>query len=109
MGTEPHPRPTTARIPWAAVLLVCSLGCGYPTVTPDGYEVAKALHNAILQRDAATLPRAEAYLAEARAAGRITEAEYELFTDRIATARAGDWDDAAADLRELLSAQNVEE
>lgn len=84
-------------------------GCGYPTVSSDAYDVAKALHNAILQRDAASLPRAEVYIAAAAAEGRITASESQMFAEHIDAARAGDWDGAAARLRSLLTAQNVEE
>jgi hypothetical protein len=91
----------------AAAVLVC--GCGYPAVTPDGYEFAKALHTALLERDEATLPVAEKWLAEAAADGRVGATERELFAEQIERAREGEWESAAAEVRALLSAQNVEE
>jgi hypothetical protein len=90
--------------------LIClwSVGCGQPTISGDAYQVARALHAVVHERNAAALPRAEAYVVTAAREGRITADESDLFQSHLADARAGEWDTAAADLLDLLAAQNSE-
>lgn len=84
-------------------------GCGYPTITPDAYEVAKALHTGINLRDDATLTKAEEYVRTAHTEGRLADQERELFERAIGLARDGEWDAAQEELHALLAAQNEEE
>lgn len=90
-------------------LLLTSNGCGHPRISPDAYQIAKALHSAIAQQDKPTLERAAVHIAESRDKGSISAAEYDLLAAHIVDAQNGDWEQSAASLWELLAAQNEEE
>lgn len=89
-----------------AVVLMALAGCGYPEVTPVTYEIAKALHTLVNQRDAANLEKARNFVDEAHAAGRITAAEHGYLTGFLISAESGDWDSAEQGIRRLLTDQN---
>ncbi|MFV0444219.1 MAG: hypothetical protein ACK5Q5_11680 [Planctomycetaceae bacterium] len=92
----------------AGLLLVVLSGCGQPPLSPSGYELAKALHTAIQQQDAATLEQASDYLEQNRHGTQLTDDEYAFLSARIVQAQQGDWAASAHSLRALLAAQNVD-
>ena len=111
MLTEPHVvcrRTGTSRC-WIRFALLVGLawlpGCGYPEVTPETYEIAKALHTLVNQRDAAGLEKARAYVDEAHSAGRITACEHGYPSGSLASPESGDWDSAEQGIRRLLTDQ----
>ncbi len=88
-------------------LLLTLAGCGYPTISRDAYDIAKALHAVATQKDAASLPKAEQVIEQARTDGKITASEYAIFADRLAEARDGEWETMATELHKMLADQNV--
>lgn len=80
-------------------------GCGYPEVSPKTYEIATALYGICNRELADKLPMAEQLVDEAVEANEITSREAGWLRDIIETARAGDWDDAEREARELMQDQ----
>jgi hypothetical protein len=85
---------------------LCLLGCSYPTVSADAYELTQALHTVCDRQDASKLDRFESLLAQRVAEGKVTANEQSLLLEIAEQARRGDWDAAKQDARELMLAQN---
>lgn len=84
-----------------------SSGCGgYPPVSPEAYELAKLLDNACNVRQADQLPVFRKMVIDTHAAGDIDGKERTWLLSIADTAAAGEWDQAAAEIRRLLLDQN---
>lgn len=81
-------------------------GCGgYGEVGTEAYEYAKALYSICNRRDTKRLEQFSDSLKAAREAEEISEKEYAWMEDIIAEARAGNWEKATADSRQLMEDQ----
>jgi len=97
---------TTIAIFLCHVLLI--LGCGYPEVSPKTYECAKALYSVCNQKDVQRLDIVEQLISEGEAEESLRPAESQWLREIVATARSGEWTEAAAEARQILDDQIVE-
>lgn len=92
-----------------ACALACGVlwlaGCGYPEVSPDTYELAKALHTVFNQKSETDLQRARALVEQRHAGGQISAAERDYLLDMIESADGGEWSAAEEEARKLISDQ----
>ena len=92
----------------ALVALGVSTGCGrYAAVSLEAYQYSKALYSICNRQDEPRLTRVAEQIETARAADELHETEAAWLTDIVATAQAGDWQDATQDARRLMEAQVV--
>lgn len=83
-------------------------GCGgYPEVSPKTYEIAKVLYRVCNQKESGRLDAVAGLIDKSLAAGEITADEADWLNDIVADGRSGDWDDASAEVRELMEDQVV--
>jgi hypothetical protein len=80
-------------------------GCGYPSVSPDTYELAKALHSVFNQKDESDLVRARELIEQRETEGAILPKERDWLLAMIDTAEAGDWAAAETQARRLIADQ----
>ena len=83
-------------------------GCGYGKISPKAYEHAKALYSICNRKDKQRLTRYATLLREARTQGEISPKEADWLDDIVQEAQAGEWEDAAAKARRMMTDQ-VEE
>ena len=89
-----------------AVVMVLWLGRGYGTVSPDAYQVAQALYSSCLAKSEVRLEAVESMINDAGEQPlEITAKEQRWLKAMIADAKAGDWQSAAADARQMLEDQ----
>lgn len=91
------------------VLAVASLGyvagCGYPKVSERSYDIAQALYS-ICNREQSDKLDAVAVLIESSATeGAISSDESRWLTAVVDQARAGEWESAAIETRQILEDQ----
>lgn len=92
---------------WLLCLLVpLTSGCGYPRVSPEAFELAKAVDNLCNLRDATQLPRAREIIIERHEAGDISNQELGWLSTILDQAEAGNWEAAMQSSRKLLLSQN---
>ncbi|TWT88833.1 hypothetical protein Mal64_23210 [Pseudobythopirellula maris] len=98
---------STARIRMAAaLLLLAASGCGgYEGLSPAAYDGAKSLYNVCNRRAEDKLDAVESYLATESDAGRLAPHEARWLRGVVAKARAGDWEEAAAEARRMMEDQ----
>ena len=82
---------TTFCVAWG---LSTILGCGRPQAAPQNRQLISSLRTALSARNTDWLDKNEAILEERRAAGEVSDDEYEEFQAIIAKARAGKWEEA---------------
>jgi len=80
-------------------------GCGYPEVSPQSYELSKALFSACNRKDEDHLSRVETMISEGISDGTVSQREADWLNQIIADARDGDWQSAAAESRQLMNDQ----
>jgi hypothetical protein len=80
-------------------------GCGYPTISTEAFELAKAVDNVCNLRDRDQLPKAQALVESSHRDGTITAGERRILEKIVAQAESGNWERAASDVRRLLAAQ----
>jgi hypothetical protein len=80
-------------------------GCGYPTVSRDAFEIAKAIDNVCNLKQKEKLPTAREIVSAKAKAGAITSREEKWFLAILDTADRGDWAAAAAEARRILTDQ----
>ena len=87
----------------ALLLALLVAGCSRgPVLSPEAYELAKAVDTLFNLREEPQLAKAREIIAGKRAAGTISEREQQLLTDLIEVAAGGNWDGAAQQCRRLL-------
>lgn len=91
----------TAKICVASVLVLGGCG-GYEEIGPHAYEYATALYAICNQRDEARLEQFSAALEDAQEAGDVTDVEAGEIGVIVSLARAGEWEDATKESRQLL-------
>lgn len=90
------------------LMIVASfVGCSYPTVSRDAYELTQTLHTLCDRRDASQLDAFEQILAQRVSDGSVTRDEQQLLQAIAAKARDGKWQAAKQSARELMLAQNT--
>lgn len=87
------------------LLTMCLAGCGYPEVSPETYELAKAMHSAFNAKSEKDLPKARTLIEQRHTEGAITSKERDWLLAMVATAEAGDWETAEAEARSLIADQ----
>ncbi|MGI9429041.1 MAG: hypothetical protein ACR2NM_10310 [Bythopirellula sp.] len=92
----------------ALIALGFSAGCArYSTVSHEAYQYSKALYSVCNRQDEPRLTMVAEQIETARAAQQLQKTEADWLTDIVATAQAGDWQDASKDARRLMEAQVV--
>ena len=87
-----------------AVLLVV-VGCGPPQVAPQNQRLIASLRTAISARNSQWIEKNAEVLEERRAAGTMSDEEYETFQAIIDKAKAGKWEEAE---QKVLAFQKVQ-
>lgn len=85
--------------------LVAGCSTQYPSVSPDCYDLAKSLTTICNLRKSDQLPKLREMAAVRQRDGKITSAEHEILDAIVQQAEGGDWEQAEADARQLLAAQ----
>src|SRR5690606_30979089 len=85
-----------ARFSVAALLLatLCITGCGYPQAAPNNLRLITTLRTALSARNPEWLQMNIDAIEERRAAGEMSDEEYEAFQEIIEQAKAGEWEEA---------------
>lgn len=89
----------------AVLVLLAILGCGRPQTAPQNRELISSLRTAVNTRNIDWLEKNVKILEQRRAAGQVSDAEYEEFQTIIAKARAGKWKEAE---RETIAFQKAQ-
>src|SRR5690606_5358565 len=90
-----------------ALSLAWLTGCGgYPEVSPDTYELAKALYTVCNRKDAQQLKSFQQLVDQTHESSKISEEEKELLDWIAELAEQGDWAKAQQQTRQLLEDQN---
>ena len=104
---------SNTRQPFGLLLLLAlagiglGTGCGgYPAVTPEAYKLAKLLENACHVQKPEQLPLFRTMVEDQHAAGLISSQERSWLLTIADTAAAGNWEEAASEIRRLMSDQN---
>lgn len=93
------------RITIALVCLLMLAGCGYGEVSPQTYELAKAIHNVSSRQQAEKLPQVNELIVSSLKEGQISEQEAEWLRTIVAHANEGDWEEAAKQSRRIMEDQ----
>ncbi|MBD3672282.1 MAG: hypothetical protein HUJ26_02035 [Planctomycetaceae bacterium] len=80
-------------------------GCGYPDVSPQAYSIAKSLYSATNLKQTDRLNAIESLIEESLKQEELSDREAAYLKEIIETARAGDWEDAQQEVRELMEDQ----
>ena len=89
-----------------AVATFLWLGRGYGTVSPDAYQVAQALYSSCLAKSEVRLEAVESTINDAGDPPlEITAKEQRWLKAIVADAKAGNWQSAAADARQMMEDQ----
>lgn len=90
----------------AAALLILPAGCGgYPEVSAEALELAKAVDNLCNLQEPTQIESARETIRSEHSAGNISDIEQTFLLDILDTADAGDWDAAQQESRRLLEDQ----
>lgn len=90
---------------WLLSLCFIIYGCGYPEVSSTTYELSQALYSACNRRSDEQLLKVFEVMNSKRSAGEISDREFEWLRAIIEQARAGEWGDAQAEVRNLMNDQ----
>lgn len=80
-------------------------GCGYPTVSPKTYEIAKALYSACNRQSDAHVELVSETIQAAKDGGEITSREASWLETIVDQARQGEWEAAMLECRKLMEDQ----
>ncbi len=81
-------------------------GCGgYPPVSSEAFELAKAVSNLCNARSAEQIPMARRIIGERHDVAAITPRERQFLIEILDVAEGGDWDRAESQCRRLLADQ----
>lgn len=90
------------------VAIVLAAGCSrYSTVSPVAYQYSKALYSVCNRHDEPRLTDVAAQIETARGQEELSDQEADWLADIVATAQAGEWQDATQDARQLMETQVV--
>ena len=88
------------------VVMFLWLGRGYGTVSPDAYQVAQALYSSCLAKSEVRLAAVESTVNDSsEQLLEITAREQRWLKAIIADAKAGNWQSAATDARQMMEEQ----
>lgn len=107
MNSDRHGSPKAIRwwLVWNAIAVVIS-GCHrYPEISPQAFELAKAVDNLCNLKNASQVPLARQKVDAELQAGNITEREHGWLMSLLETADAGAWEQASTEARKLLASQ----
>lgn len=83
-------------------------GCSrYSAVSPEAYQYSKALYSVCNRQDEPRLAKVAEQIDTARTSAQLHATEADWLDEIIASAQAGDWQDATKDARRLMEAQVV--
>ena len=89
------------------IAMIASLnGCGYGTVSPETYEIAKAIYGVCNRQQTEKLPQVTALIESSLTEQKITPQEAEWLHDLVRLAENGHWESAASKARQMLADQN---
>lgn len=89
-----------------AVVMTFWLGRGYGPVSPDAYQVAHALYSSCLAKSEVRLEAVESAVNDSSDQPlEITAKEQRWLKEIIADAKAGNWQSAAVDARQMMEDQ----
>jgi len=94
-----------SRIAAAILLGVMAVGCGYGEVSPQTYELAKAIYNVCNRQQTEKLPVVAGLIDSSLEEGKITEQEAGWLRDLIQQAEQGDWETATQKSRRMMEDQ----
>ncbi len=86
-------------------LILAVSGCGYGTVSPETYELAKAIYGVCNRQQTEKLPQVRELIETSLEKQEITEKEAQWLKDIVKQAEAGQWETAAAKARRIVSDQ----
>lgn len=88
------------------LVLALGVGCGgYGPISPGAYQHATALYGICNQQAAARLDEFAVLVERSRAAGELTDQEAGWLDAIVGDARAGNWTDAGAACRRMMTDQ----
>ncbi len=95
---------------FAGVFVCCAIsvlsGCSrYDKVSPAAYEYSKALYSVCNCHDETRLSNLALHIDTAETESKLTGREADWLHDIVATAQAGEWQEATQDARQLMEAQ----
>ncbi len=92
---------------WFAIVAVTLslVGCGPPRAAPQNQQLIASLRTAISAQNSQWLAKNAELLEERRAAGEMSDEEYEAFQAIVDKAKAGQWEDAEQDVIAFQKAQ----
>ncbi|MEW4490732.1 hypothetical protein AB1L42_21800 [Thalassoglobus sp. JC818] len=87
-----------------ALLLTFTLiaGCGYPEISPQSYDLTKALYSICNRKDEIRLAEFEQHLSKELADGSISDSEVAMLESIIQMAEGGDWENAMQECRQVM-------
>ena len=86
--------------------MALAAGCSrYAELSPEAYQYGKALYSVCNRQDQPRLTLVAEQIETARAADQLQPSEADWLTEIVATAQAGQWQDATKDARQLMEAQ----
>jgi hypothetical protein len=80
-------------------------GCGPPQASPENLQLIASLRTALSAQNSDWLEQNAKLLQERRAAGEVTDEEFETFQAIIQKAREGQWEEAEAQVTVFQKAQ----
>lgn len=102
----PKPRFRNSFLLILAVLTMCCVGgCGYPRVSSRSYEITKALYSVCNQQNNDKLSTVAELISKSLEEGEISADEGRWLTAVIQQARAGAWEAATLETRQILEDQ----
>jgi len=96
------------RASWVAMLMAAAWGLGCaraPQIEMPNRRLVESLKTAVMANNTEWLAQNVTAIDERRAAGKMSDAEYEAFQAVIAEARAGEWAAAAKRIQQLSDGQ----
>lgn len=80
-------------------------GCGYPAVSPKTYEISKALYSVCNQKSTERLEIVQTLIQSSLKEKEINEREAGWLNAIVASANAGNWENATQEARRLMEDQ----
>lgn len=90
---------------FACVCLICCLGCGYPEVSPQAYDITKALYSVCNLKREGDLDKVTDTISKAVTNSQLSEDESEWLLAIVEKARNGEWEVAAQEAHSILKDQ----
>ena len=89
----------------AIFISIFMFGCGYPKVSTQSYEYAKAIYGLTNRKDQSRIDLLREQISQAASQSEITQSEVEMLNDILDDAAAGNWKSASQSARSLMMAQ----